>query len=82
MIMATNVVNIYEAKAQLSKLIERALNGEDVVIARANQPVVRLVKWHPEPERKPGIWEGRVTIAEDFDSFSEADEADWYGDQS
>ena len=81
MIMATKVVNIYEAKAQLSKLIERALNGEDVVIARANQPVVRLVKWHPEPDRKPGIWAGRVTIAEDFDSFSEADEADWYGDQ-
>ena len=52
-----------------------------MVIARANQPVVRLVKWHPEPERKPGIWEGRVTIAEDFDSFREADEADWYGDQ-
>ena len=80
--MATKVVNIYEAKTQLSKLIERALNGEDVVIARANQPVVRLVKWHPAPERVPGIWEGKVSIADDFDSFSAEDEADWYGEQS
>lgn len=79
--MATKLVNIYEAKAQLSKLIERALNGEDVVIARANQPVVRLVRWQPAPERVPGLWEGKVSIGEDFDDFTAADEADWYGDQ-
>lgn len=79
--MATKQVNIYEAKAQLSKLIDLALAGEDVVIARANKPVVRLVKWQPTPDRVPGIWEGKVTIAEDFDEFTPLDEADWYGNQ-
>ena len=37
------IANIYEAKAQLSKLVERALAGEEVVIARAGKPTVRLV---------------------------------------
>ena len=62
-VMATKVVNIYEAKAQLSKLIESALQGEDIVIARANQPVVRLVKWAPTEDRIPGLWAGKVHIA-------------------
>lgn len=43
-------VNVFEAKTQLSKLIERAENGEEVVIARAGRPAVRLVPVHP-PER-------------------------------
>jgi prevent-host-death family protein len=36
-------VNMHEAKTQLSKLVERALNGEEVIIARAGKPAVRLV---------------------------------------
>lgn len=39
----TEVVNIYDAKTQLSRLVERAAAGEDIVIARAGQPMVRLV---------------------------------------
>mgnify|MGYP001210689245 CR=1 FL=1 len=78
--MATRVVNIDEAKAQLSRLIERVLEGDDVAIARANKPVVRLVKWQPARERVPGLWEGQVRIADDFDLFSTEDDADWYGD--
>ena len=37
------IANIHEAKTQLSKLVERALEGEEVIIARAGKPVVRLV---------------------------------------
>ena len=44
----TTQVNVAEAKAKLSDLIERAANGEDIVIARAGRPQVRLV---PVPER-------------------------------
>ena len=44
----TTQVNIYEAKSQLSDLVERAANGEDIVIARSGRPRVRLV---PVPER-------------------------------
>lgn len=77
--MPTKPVNIYEAKTQLSRLIERALRGEDVVIARAGAPVVRLVKWEPPRNRVAGVWEGKVSIADDFDEFTGQDERDWYG---
>ncbi len=46
--MATTV-NIHQARSRLSKLIEQAERGEDVVIARAGKPAVRLVKVQPEP---------------------------------
>jgi len=61
-------VNIFEAKTQLSKLVQMAENGEDVVIARAGKPVVRLTKL--EPEKKPivfGLMKGEIWVAEDFD---------------
>ncbi|WP_291277730.1 type II toxin-antitoxin system Phd/YefM family antitoxin [Galactobacter sp.] len=77
--MKSQQVNVYEAKTQLSKLIERAENGEDIVIARAGKPVVRLVKWLEQPERVPGAWRGKVHIHHDFDDFTEDDERDWYG---
>jgi prevent-host-death family protein len=63
-------VNIHEAKAQLSALIARAEAGEDIVIARANKPVVRLVPVvAPKFERRLGEAKGLVQIAEDFDTL-------------
>jgi prevent-host-death family protein len=63
-------VNIQEAKAQLSALIARAEAGEDIVIARANKPVVRLVPVvAPKFERRLGEAKGLVQIAEDFDTL-------------
>jgi prevent-host-death family protein len=65
-----SVTNIHEAKTQLSRLVERALEGEDVVIARAGQPVVRLVPIRSDDApRVGGQWRGRVKMAEDFDSL-------------
>lgn len=65
-------VNVYEAKSQLSRLIDAALAGEDVVIARSGRPVVRLVPYRLTPTpRVPGAWKGRVTIAADFDDLPE-----------
>jgi prevent-host-death family protein len=62
------IANIHEAKSQLSKLIERALEGEEVIIARAGKPVVRLVPIDSDPSpREGGQWKGRVRIADDFD---------------
>lgn len=72
-------MNVYEAKTQLSKLIERALRGEDVIIARAGKPAVRLVKWEPSHDRVPGLWQGQVHMADDFDDLTQQDERDWYG---
>ncbi|WP_260295512.1 type II toxin-antitoxin system Phd/YefM family antitoxin [Sedimenticola hydrogenitrophicus] len=61
-------VNMHEAKSQLSALVEEALAGGDVVIARAGKPLARLVpyKEHHE-ERKPGRWKGKLWVADDFD---------------
>jgi prevent-host-death family protein len=61
-------VNMHEAKTDLSKLVERALAGEDVVIARAGVPVVRLVPVARQGHRVLGQWRGKVRISEDFDA--------------
>jgi len=64
------IANIHEAKTQLSKLVERALEGEEVIIARAGKPAVRLVPIREsDTPRKGGQWKGRVRIAEDFDEL-------------
>jgi prevent-host-death family protein len=64
------IANIHEAKSQLSKLIERAMSGEEVIIARAGRPMVRLVPIVADDSpRRGGQWKGRVRIADDFDAL-------------
>jgi prevent-host-death family protein len=48
-------VNIAEAKARLSELIDRAVSGEEIVIARAGKPMARLVPVVEQVKRKPGL---------------------------
>jgi prevent-host-death family protein len=66
------IANIHDAKTNLSKLIERALAGEDVTIARAGKPLVRLVPVQSEQDRVDhsqwlGALKGQVWVAPDFD---------------
>lgn len=64
------VVNIHDAKTQLSRLLEQVQAGEDVVIAKSGTPIVRLVPYAP-PKRKiapPGAMEGEIWISDDFDA--------------
>ena len=63
-------VNIHEAKTHLSRLVQDVLNGEEVVIARDNKPVVRLVVHESAlPERRPGRLPNLiVSMADDFDA--------------
>jgi prevent-host-death family protein len=76
----TEVVNMHQAKSSLSRLVERALAGEDVVIARNGEPVVRLVPILQKREpRIPGRSKGRIWIAPDFDAMSEEELKDWEG---
>jgi prevent-host-death family protein len=49
-------INVYEAKTQLSRLLDRAAAGEEIVIARAGKPVARLVPLEPLPRRQIGQW--------------------------
>lgn len=57
------IVNIQEAKAQLSQLLDRVLSGEEILIAKAGKPVVRLLPVNERVPRVPGIAEGKVTEA-------------------
>ena len=59
--------NVAEAKAHLSDLLRKALSGEEVVIAKDNKPLVRLVPLAGSRRRTPGSAKGRVTMAADFD---------------
>lgn len=60
--------NIAEAKSRLSALVQRAMMGEEVVIARDNKPVARIVPLCEERRpRRPGTARGEVWIAPDFD---------------
>lgn len=62
------IVNMHEAKSNLSRLVERAASGEEIVIGRAGRPVARLVAYEPtRPPRVPGALRGRIAMAEDFD---------------
>ena len=63
------VFNIHEAKTHFSKLLERVLSGEEVVIAKAGKPIARLLPFSEEATapRVPGIDKGRVIIKPDFD---------------
>ncbi len=69
------IVNISEAKAQLSKLVERAEHGDRVVIGRAGRPVAVLVAYSESPDRRVlGVWkDSGVWIADDFDEPLPAD---------
>jgi len=54
-------INLYEAKTTLSKLVERAAAGEEIVIAKAARPLARLAP------RKLGLFAGKVVIGDDSD---------------
>jgi prevent-host-death family protein len=62
-------VNIHEAKTQLSRLVEEAAAGEEIVIAKSGKPMARLVAFREtQRPRKPGALKGKVRIGDDFDA--------------
>jgi prevent-host-death family protein len=75
-------VNIHEAKTHLSRLVEKAAAGEEVIIGKAGKPMVRLVPYKEvgQTKRKPGAWKGKVWISPDFDKVDKEIEALFYGE--
>lgn len=63
------VYNIHEAKTHFSKLLARVLSGEEIIIAKAGQPIVRLLPVESEIHemRVPGMDKGKVVIKDNFD---------------
>lgn len=62
-------INIHEAKTHLSRLAEEVAAGEEIIVAKAGRPVMRLVPLKTEPRRRSfGALKGKVHIADDFDA--------------
>ncbi len=67
--MSETIYNLYEAKSSLSRLVDRAAAGEEIIIAKAGKPLAKLTAVsRPARRRKPGGWKGRIFIAKDFDA--------------
>ena len=66
------IYNIHEAKTNLSKLIEKTLKGEEVIIAKAGKPMIKLSAYKEKLKlRNFGLWKGKVWIPDDFDDEDE-----------
>ena len=74
------IVNVHQAKTQLSQLLAQVEAGEDVVISRRGEPVARLVGCKPRSKRQPDVLKGKVVIPENFfDPLSEEELTAWEG---
>jgi prevent-host-death family protein len=72
--------NVHAAKTHLSQLLQRALDGEEVVIAKAGRPLVRLVPVESAPARRSaGLWRDQFELPSDFDAPLPDLEAEIYG---
>jgi prevent-host-death family protein len=62
-------VNIHQAKTQLSRLVDLAASGEEIIIAKAGKAVARLVPYQPKGVvRRPGVMRGKIRIKKNFDA--------------
>jgi prevent-host-death family protein len=65
---AVDTVNLYDAKTNLSQLVERAARGEEIVIAKAGRPLARLVPLAKRIAPRPlGLFAGEIEVGADFD---------------
>jgi prevent-host-death family protein len=61
-------LNLYEAKTQLSSLVDQAAAGAEIIIAKNGKPMAKLVAIRERPLRKPGRLKGKVWMSKDFDA--------------
>ena len=74
------LVNVHQAKTQLSKLLDQVIAGEEVVIARHGKPVAKLSPMSADlPARQPGALKGKIWIADHFDDFDEELQDQFFG---
>ena len=80
-----NTVNIHEAKTHLSKLVEKAAQGESFIIAKAGKPMVKVVPLDApvgKKKRRMGFMAGKLSIPDDFNRMFEKEiEQMFYGDE-
>lgn len=61
-------LNLYDAKTQLSSLVEMAAAGEEIIIAKNGKPMAKLVAFKDAIKRKPGRLKGKIWMSKDFDA--------------
>ena len=72
-------LNLYDAKTQLSSLVEMAAAGEEIIIAKNGKPMAKLVPVRERVKRKPGRLKGKIWLSKDFDApMTEQELAAWY----
>lgn len=76
------IVNISEAKTNLSKLVDMAYHGEEIIIAKNNLPLVELVIHKPRKKRQLGLLAGQIDIPDDFMEEDDDINTMFYGDNS
>lgn len=67
MVVSMTTVSILEAKTHLSRLLQRVAAGEEIIIARRDRPIARLVPILDRPPFTPGQFAGRIRVGDDFD---------------
>jgi prevent-host-death family protein len=76
-----DIVNVHEAKTHLSRLLERAHRGEEIILAKAGKPYAKLVPLEEKRERVPGQLRGRITMTDVFfEPLPEKELKAWEGD--
>ncbi len=76
------IINIQEAKIDLSRLVEAAAKGESFIIAKDGQPMVKVVSFDALTEQKPvrmGFLKGRIVVPDDFDTIGSEEIAALFG---
>lgn len=74
------IVNIHEAKTQLSKLVDQAVKGESFVIAKAGKPLVKVTGLDaPAAPQRLGFMVGEIAVPKDFDRMGDAEIAALFG---
>jgi prevent-host-death family protein len=76
-------INIHEAKTHLSRLVEKAANGEPFIIAKAGKPLVKVVALDAPDKneiKRIGFMKGKITTPDDFDDMAAEEIQDIFGD--
>lgn len=64
------ILNLTEAKARFSEVVDRASQGEEIIVTRMGRPVAKISRYEPATSnRRLGLFEGRIHLADDFDEW-------------
>ena len=76
-----HTVNIHEAKTQLSRLVEKAVQGEPFIIAKAGKPLVKVTALSaPKNIQRLGFMDGQISVPKDFDRMGSSEIEQLFGE--